>query len=109
MPDLSHHARRLRGMADILEAQSEPTGDPLTPHPDTLAVIGNRHIERGQLNYAVPDVLQLQRRVRRYNADHGVPHGDIVALALDTWLRAEGYLSDLHGTDRGHRRLADRA
>lgn len=95
MPDLSHHARRLRDMADTLEAQSEPADDPLTPHPDTLAVIGNRNIKRGQLNYAVPDILQLQRRIRRYNADHDVPHGDIVALALDTWLRAKGYPPDL--------------
>lgn len=28
-------------------------------------------------------------------ADTGVPHGDIVALALDTWLRAKGYPPDL--------------
>ncbi|MFI2507383.1 hypothetical protein [Streptomyces sp. NPDC018972] len=96
VPDLSHHARRLRDIADALEAHSEPTGDPLTPHPDTLAVIGNRHIKRGQLNYAVPDVLQLQRRIRRYNADQDIPHGDIVALALDTWLRAKGYPPDLN-------------
>lgn len=95
MPDLSHHARRLRDVADALDAQSEPADDPLTPHPDTLAVIGNRHIKRGQLNYAVPDVLQLQRRIRRYNADQDVPHGDIVALALDSWLRAKGYPPDL--------------
>ncbi|WP_329544373.1 hypothetical protein OG548_06250 [Streptomyces sp. NBC_01356] len=82
-------------MADTLEAQSKPTDDPLTPHPDTLVVIGNRHIRRGQLNHAVPNILQLQRRIRRYNADHDVPHGDIVALALDTWLRAKGYPPDL--------------
>jgi hypothetical protein len=82
-------------VADALDAQSEPADDPLTPHPDTLAVIGNRHIKRGQLNYAVPDVLQLQRRIRRYYADQDVPHGDIVALALDSWLRAKGYPPDL--------------
>ncbi|WP_171111869.1 MULTISPECIES: hypothetical protein [Streptomyces] len=46
-------------------------------------------------NYAVPDALQLQKRIRRYNADHDMPHGDIVALALDTWLRAKGYPPDL--------------
>ncbi|MGW3312207.1 hypothetical protein ACWDG9_37135 [Streptomyces sp. NPDC001073] len=82
-------------MANALEAQSQPTNDPFTPHPDTLAVISNRHTRRGQLNYAVPDVLQLQRRVRRYNADHDTPHGDIVTLALDTWLRAKGYPPDV--------------
>ncbi|MFE6820980.1 hypothetical protein [Streptomyces sp. NPDC057690] len=95
MPDLSHHARRLREMADALEAQSQPTNDAFSPHPDTMEIIGNRHTKRRQLNYAVPDVLQLQRRVRRYNADHDMPHGDIVALALDSWLRAKGYPPDL--------------
>ena len=95
MPDLSHHARRLRDIADALGAQSKPTDDPLTPHPETAAVIADRHIKRGQLNYAVPDILQLQRRIRRYNADHGTPHGDIVAIALDIWLRAKGYPPDL--------------
>lgn len=95
MPDLSSHASQLRDLADALEAHSEATGDPLTPHPDTLNVVNNRHTKRGQLNYAVPDVLQLQRRIRRYHADHGIQHGDIVALALDTWLRAKGYPPDL--------------
>ncbi|PPS67861.1 MULTISPECIES: hypothetical protein [Streptomyces] len=95
MPDLSHHARRLRDIADALGAQSRPTDDPLTPHPETAAVIADRHIKRGQLNYAVPDILQLQRRIRRYNADHGTPHGDTVAIALDIWLRAKGYPPDL--------------
>ncbi|WP_405542513.1 hypothetical protein OG478_12570 [Streptomyces phaeochromogenes] len=95
MPDLSHHARRLRDMADTLDAQSQPADDPFTPHPDTLKVIENRHTKRGQLNYAVPAVLQLQRRIRRYNADHDIPHGDIVALALDTWLRVKGYPPDV--------------
>ncbi len=50
---------------------------------------------RRMSNYAVPDALQLQKRIRRYNADHDMPHGDIVALALDTWLRAKGYPPDL--------------
>lgn len=67
----------------------------LKPHPDTLDVIRNRHTKRGQLNHAVPEILQLQRRIRRCNADTGVPHGDIVALALDIWLRAKGYPPEL--------------
>ncbi|GAX58350.1 hypothetical protein [Streptomyces olivochromogenes] len=95
MPDLSSYAAQLRGLADALEAQSEPGDDPFIPHPDTLEVINNRHTKRGQLNYAVPDQLQLQRRIRRYNADTDTAHGDIVALALDTWLRAKGYPPDL--------------
>ncbi|WP_246571690.1 hypothetical protein [Streptomyces tauricus] len=54
-----------------------------------MEILSGRHTNRGQLNYAVPDALQLQRRIRRYNADSGIPHGDIVALALDTYLRAK--------------------
>lgn len=100
MPDLSHHVRQLRDLADALEAQSQPTDKPFTPHPDTLEVVSNRHTKRGQLNYAVPDVLQLQRRIRRFNADHDMAHGDIVALALDSWLRAKGYPPDLKPPER---------
>ncbi|MCX4579060.1 hypothetical protein ABT215_12285 [Streptomyces sp900105755] len=95
MPDLSHHARQLRELADALDAQSDPTDNPLAPHPDTLEVINGRHTSRGQINYAVPDALQLQRRIRRYHADHGIQHGDIVALALDAFLRAKGYPPDV--------------
>lgn len=95
MPDLSHHARQLRELADALDAQSELTEDPLAPHPDTLEVVDARHTSRGQINYAVPDALQLQRRIRRYHADHGIQHGDIVAIALDVFLRAKGYPPDL--------------
>nr|WP_202490156.1 hypothetical protein [Streptomyces sp. SID8381] len=92
---MTTYASQLRAVADALEAQTESQGDPLAPHPDTLKIINSRHTKRGQLNYAVPDVLQLQRRIRRCNADTEMPHGDIVALALDAWLRAKGYPPDL--------------
>ncbi|MDH6454388.1 MULTISPECIES: hypothetical protein [unclassified Streptomyces] len=95
MTDHTHHVRLLRDLADSLEAQSTPADAPFTPHPDTQAIISTRHNSRSQLNYAVPEALQLQRRIRRYNADHGTPHGDIVATALDIWLRAKGYPPDL--------------
>lgn len=95
MPDHSLYARRLREIADALDAEVQPVEDAFAPHPDTLNIISNRHIKRGQLNYAVPEVLQLQRRIRRYHADHGMQHGDVVALALDAWLRAKGYSPDL--------------
>lgn len=91
MPDHTHHVRLLRDLADVLESQSRPTNDPFTPHPDTQAIIAARHTSRGQLNYAVPEALRLQRRIRRYNVDSGIPHGDIVTLALDAFLRAKGY------------------
>ncbi|WP_405856851.1 hypothetical protein OG407_09465 [Streptomyces sp. NBC_01515] len=86
-------------MADALEAQAQAQaqapGDLLIPHPDTLEVINGRRTRRGQLNYAVPNALQLQQRVRRYNAVTDIAHGDIVALALDIFLRAKGYPPDL--------------
>ncbi|MFG2785195.1 hypothetical protein ACGFY7_46215 [Streptomyces prunicolor] len=91
MPDHSSYASRLREIADALDAMRPPSDDGLTPHPDTLDVINNRHTKRGQFNYAVPEVLQLQRRVRQYHADTGVPHGDVVTMAVDTWLRVMGY------------------
>ncbi|GHA54138.1 hypothetical protein GCM10010372_62870 [Streptomyces tauricus] len=90
MPDLSHHARQLRDLANALEAQSG-LEDPYATHPETMEIVSGRHTSRGQLNYAVPEALQLQRRIRRYNADSGIAHGDIVALALDAFLRAKGY------------------
>ncbi|MEU1511243.1 hypothetical protein ABZ490_03640 [Streptomyces sp. NPDC005811] len=54
-----------------------------------------RHTTRGQLNYAVPEDLQLQHRIHRYNADSSLQHGDITALALDVFLRAQGYPPEL--------------
>lgn len=95
MPDLSRYARQLRELADALEAESDATDDHLAPHPDSLDIINRRHTTRGQINYAVPDALQLQRRIRRFHADHSLQHGDIVALALDAFLRAKGYPPDL--------------
>ena len=66
---------------------------------DTWEVINGRHTSRGQINYAVPDALRLQRRTRRHHADHGIQHGiqhgDIVAMALDALPRAKGYPPDL--------------
>ncbi|MGW6459724.1 hypothetical protein ACWF94_27990 [Streptomyces sp. NPDC055078] len=91
MTDLSEHARRLRHIADALEAQAQPTHDALAPHPATLLLINSRQATRGQVNYALPKDLDIQRRIRHYHADHGTQPGDIAALALDAWLRAKGY------------------
>lgn len=96
MPDLSHHARLLRDIAATLDAQPLGDDDPLAPHPDTVRIINSRYTTRSQLNYSVPDALDLQRRVRRFNADHGIQHGDVVAEALDTWLRKRGYPPPTH-------------
>lgn len=95
MPDHSHQVRLLRNLADALEAQSDSADDPFAPHPNTQIILNTRHTSRSQLNYAVPEALQLQHRIRRYNADTGIQHGDIVALAVDTFLRAKGYPPEL--------------
>ncbi|MFD8736585.1 hypothetical protein ACFV06_16960 [Streptomyces sp. NPDC059618] len=102
MTDHAHYARRLRDIADALEANDVRTHDALTPHPDSLTIINNRQTKRGQLNYAVPEQLQLQRRIRRYNADTDLPHGDIVALALDIYLRSQGYPPDIRQAGTRH-------
>jgi hypothetical protein len=83
----------LRAIADELEAEGteEGEGDPYEAHPDTLRIIESRGTKRGQFNYSVPLELDLQRRIRRYHVEHGTQHGDVVALALDSWLRAQGF------------------
>jgi hypothetical protein len=83
----------LRAIADELEteASGEAGSDPYEPHPDTLRIIESRGTKRGQFNYSVPQELDLQRRIRRYHVEHGTQHGDVVALALDSWLRAQGF------------------
>ncbi|OWA03998.1 hypothetical protein B9W62_27525 [Streptomyces sp. CS113] len=105
MPDHSAFARRLREIANALDVECQPTDDAFAPHPDTLDVLRSRHTKRGQLNHAVPEDLQLQRRIRRCSADTDLPHGDIVALALDVWLRARGYPPE--PSTEGARRQAD--
>ncbi|WP_415942097.1 hypothetical protein [Streptomyces sp. 067-1] len=42
MPDHSPYARRLREIADALNAEFQPTDESLTPHPDTLNDIKGR-------------------------------------------------------------------
>ncbi|MBY8887225.1 hypothetical protein K7472_20580 [Streptomyces sp. PTM05] len=91
MRDISRQVKQLRDIARALEEQQALTEDPLSVHPETQGLLNSRHTKRGQFNYAVPIDLALQRRVRQYHADHEVPHGDIVAMALDAWLRAKGY------------------
>jgi hypothetical protein len=49
------------------------------------------HIEREQINGMVPTVLRLRRRMRLYELDHGMQLRDQMAVALDTWLRLQGY------------------
>lgn len=93
MVDRAWQVAKLREVADALEAEGEvdEADDPYAPHPDTVRMLEARSTTRSQLNYSVPEGLELQRRIRRYHVEHGTQHGDVVALALDSWLRAKGF------------------
>ncbi|MFC5886740.1 hypothetical protein ACFP0N_17380 [Kitasatospora aburaviensis] len=97
-PKLAALARKAQQLADALtalEAQEEAASS-FTPHPDTDALLNRRGVTREQLNYAVPESLDLKNRLNAYNLDNGSPgQGNIVAAVLDTFLRAEGYPPDL--------------
>ncbi|MEW1677835.1 hypothetical protein AB0O47_32055 [Streptomyces noursei] len=89
---VSQQAQKLREVAAALEALASQSGkDGLPPlHPDTARILESRSTKRGQLNYAVPTDLQLKRRIARAHVELEIAHGDIVAQALDGWLRARG-------------------
>ncbi|MFE9247086.1 hypothetical protein [Nocardiopsis sp. NPDC006938] len=64
------------------------------PAPMTLeqiAAVGPDR--RRQLNCGVPEDLLLHRRTALYREDHGLgaTRQNVVALAVDEWLRARGY------------------
>jgi hypothetical protein len=94
-------ADRLRELALAIDSMEEYAGDSsawLAPHADTQRLLDTRRVDREQLNYAVPTALDLKQRVNAYNAEHGNPGaGNLVAGALDSWLRAQGYPPDLDG------------
>ncbi|MFF3786258.1 hypothetical protein [Streptomyces sp. NPDC001933] len=92
-------AERLRELARAVEALEEYSSDDsawLSPHPETRQLLERRGVGREQLNYSVPSDLDLKTRVNTYNVEHGNPGaGNLVAAALDSWLRAHGYPPDL--------------
>lgn len=74
------------------EALAQPPGG--IPEPMTLEQIaGTPPDRRRQLNTAVPEELLLHRRTALYREDHGLHavRQNVVALAVDEWLRARGY------------------
>jgi len=92
-------ARKAQELADALKAQEEREGGAVTgfsPHPETEALLMRRGVDREQLNYAVPEQLELKRRLNAYNVERGgLGVGNLVAAVLDAFLRAEGYAPDL--------------
>jgi|SRR5699024_6387999 len=64
------------------------------PDPMTLEQIAAVSPDRRrQLNVSVPEDLWLHRRTALYREDHGLgaTRQNVVALAVDEWLRARGY------------------
>lgn len=74
----------------------QPTALPPSgiPEPMTLEQIAaTPPDQRRQLNCGVPEELWLHRRTAIYREDHGLgaTRQNIVALAVDEWLRSRGY------------------
>ncbi|MFR9675741.1 hypothetical protein [Streptomyces sp. TR02-1] len=91
------YARSLREIADALENEDRSRTQPdwSAPHPDTARVLDSRRATKEQLNYSVPQALDLKRRLFALNADQGSPGaGTLVASLLDTALRSLGYPPD---------------
>ncbi|WP_411098774.1 hypothetical protein [Streptomyces sp. x-45] len=111
MPRRVSLARKAQELADALKAQEEREGGAVTdfsPHPETEALLMRRGVDREQLNYAVPEQLELKRRLNAYNVERGgLGVGNLVAAVLDAFLRAEGYAPDLdnHKGDRSGSQL----
>ncbi|MER6116180.1 hypothetical protein [Streptomyces sp. NPDC001743] len=103
---LSERLRELARSVDAMDEYSQDGEAWLSPHPATRRLIERRGVGREQLNYSVPSDLDLKARVNTYNAEHGNPGaGNVVAAALDAWLRAHGYpptLEETGASDRDH-------
>jgi hypothetical protein len=95
---VSTFAARLERIASDLSALAADlnyrgTGaPPAGPHPDTAYLLGTRGTVRRQIHLSVPEALDLPGRLAAYARDHGYTvTGDVAALAMDAFLRAEGY------------------
>lgn len=71
--------------------QGPDAPSPLAPHPDTLDLLQRRGVTRSQIHPNVPDALALSDRLRSAGRDLKLNQGDVAAVALDAWLRANGY------------------
>ncbi len=89
---LLRRAEELVALIRVQEEQNAP-GPDLKVHPETEDLLSRSRVPREQLNYAVPEVLDLKQRLARYcveNDDASTP-GNLVAGVLDAFLRAAGY------------------
>ena len=88
--------------ADITRDLAEDQDQTQTPAPPPGGVPEAMSLEqiaatspgnRRQLNVGVPEALWLHRRTALYREDHGLhaTRQNVVAAAVDEWLRARGY------------------
>lgn len=83
--DVGRPARRAEERTDT------PDG---LPEPMTLEDLARvKPEERRQLNAGVPHSLMLHKRLALYREDHGhnAHRQNVIALAVDEWLRGRGY------------------
>lgn len=80
------------------ETAPAPPADPGTavafgpPEPMSAEQVGaTPRAERRQLNIAPPTKLDLHRRATLYRLAHGLDIQDQGAIALDAWLRDQGF------------------
>ncbi|GHD37115.1 hypothetical protein GCM10007147_44910 [Nocardiopsis kunsanensis] len=78
------------------ESASTPAPPPADGIPEAMSLDQIAAVspgERRQLNVGVPEQLLLHRRTALYREDHGLhaTRQNIVAAAVDEWLRARGY------------------
>ncbi len=86
----------VQDVADIAHPWNKYLGGGTPPHiPRAEDVLNQRFIDREQLKASVPAQLDFGRRLSLYKLNNRglrkVPVGDIVAVAMDRWLRLMGF------------------
>lgn len=61
------------------------------PRAEDLVRRRTGDVQREQINAMTPAALQLTRRMGYFKLDQGIELRDQVALAVDAWLRGQGY------------------
>ncbi|WP_394426431.1 hypothetical protein [Streptomyces sp. SGAir0957] len=96
MSEASPLLRRAEELVALIKAQEDGgiSSGAIEVHPETADLLSRSRVPREQLNYAVPEVLELKQRLAKYcleNDDASTP-GNVVAGVVDAFLRSKGYL-----------------
>ncbi|MFF8601862.1 hypothetical protein ACF065_27580 [Streptomyces sp. NPDC015232] len=87
--------RRAEELLALIKAQEngELGSGALDVHPETADLLSRSRVPREQLNYAVPEVLELKQRLAKYcvETDGASTPGNVVAGVVDAFLRSKGY------------------